>query len=268
MFDSPEPPEGTKDSEGMDAIDQEAVREALARGELFLEYLPLIAVPEGRCVGAEALVRWRRSDRVVMPNEFIPLIEETPLSGLLTYWVIETVAVELGGWLRANDDVQIGINIPPELLGRGALEYAAARAGLMDQAQKIVLEITERGFPDRQGALAIAAGNQYGTRLALDDVTFGGRNLVVLARCGFDTLKIDRSLVAQIGEPGNEAAPLWLDHLRSLGQGAMLEIVAEGVETREQFDTLVAAGVTRVQGFYFSRPLSAVDFIAYHAAHC
>lgn len=103
MFDSPEPPEGTKDSEVMDAIDQEAVREALARGELFLEYLPLIAVPEGRCVGAEALVRWRRSDRVVMPNEFIPLIEETPLSGLLTYWVIETVAVELGGWLRAND---------------------------------------------------------------------------------------------------------------------------------------------------------------------
>jgi sensor c-di-GMP phosphodiesterase-like protein len=103
MFDSPEPPEGIKDSEGMDAIDQEAVREALARGELFLEYLPLIAVPEGRCVGAEALVRWRRSDRVVMPNEFTPLIEETPLSGLLTYWVIETVAVELGGWLRAND---------------------------------------------------------------------------------------------------------------------------------------------------------------------
>lgn len=118
----------------------------------------------------------------------------------------------------------------------------------MDQAQKIVLEITERGFPDRQGALAIATGNQYGTRLALDDVTSGGRNLVVLVRHGFDTLKIDRSLVAQIGEPGNEAAPLWLDHLRFLGQGAMLDIVAEGVETREQIDTLVAAGVTRVQG--------------------
>jgi len=267
MHGPPDSAGAAKGKEGDVPIQLDEVREALGRGEMFLEYLPLMAVPEGRCVGAEALVRWRRSDRVVMPNEFIPLIEETPLSGLLTYWVIETLAAELGDWLRAHEDVQIGINIPPEILGRGALEYAATRAGIMDQAGKIVLEITERGFPDRQGALAIASGNQHGTRLALDDVTFSGHNLVVLARCGFDTMKIDRSLVAQIGAPGQAGPPPWVDHLRSLRQGAMLEIIAEGVETREQLDTLVEAGVTRVQGFYFSRPLSVVDFIAYHAAH-
>jgi sensor c-di-GMP phosphodiesterase-like protein len=249
------------------AITLEEVRGALKRGELFLEYLPLMAVPEGRCVGAEALVRWRRGARVVMPEELIPVIEETPLSGLLTYWVIETLAVELGAWLRAHEQVQIGINIPPDILGRGGLEYAAERAGLLDQAHKLVLEITERGFPDRQGATALGMAHRHGTRVALDDVTFSGRNLVVLARCSFDILKIDRSLVAQIGHPSQSGAPPWLDHLSGLHQGAALEIIAEGVETREQLDTLVRAGVCLVQGFYFSPPLSAADFIAYHAAH-
>lgn len=248
------------------AITVKEVRGALKRGELFLEYLPLMAVPEGRCVGAEALVRWRRGDRVVMPGDFIPVIEETPVSGLLTYWVIETLAVELGDWLRAHEQVQVGVNIPPEILGRGGLEYAAERAGLLDEAHKLVLEITERGYPDRQGAMALSTAHRYGTRVALDDVTFSGRNLVVLGRCSFDILKIDRSLVAQIGSPECPGTPPWLAHLGALRAGASLEIVAEGVETRKQLDTLVAAGVNRVQGFYFSRPLPAADFIAYHAA--
>ncbi|MGE5153055.1 MAG: EAL domain-containing protein [Bdellovibrio bacteriovorus] len=264
------PPDGERDDphggEGA-LITVKDVREALRRGELFLEYLPLMAVPEGRCVGGEALVRWRRNGGVVMPNRFIPLIEETPVSGLLTYCVIETLAAELGNWLRGRDEVHIGINIPPEILGRGALEYAAERAGLLDQAPKLVLEITERGYPDRQGATALSLAHRYGTRVALDDVTFSGRNLVVLARCSFDIIKIDRSLIAQIGGPAQPGPPPWLDHLSALRKGASLEIIAEGVETREQLDTLVAAGVSRVQGFYFSRPLSAADFIAYHAAH-
>ncbi len=226
-----------------------------------------MAVPEGRCIGAEALVRWRRSGGVVMPNRFIPVIEETPVSGLLTYWVIDTVAAQLGDWLRAHDKVQIGINIPPEIIGRGGIEYAAERAGLLDQAHKVVLEITERGYPDRQGAMALSSASRYASRVALDDVTFSGRNLVVLSRCSFDILKIDRSLVAQIGSPDQHGPPPWLDHLSALRQGAALEIVAEGVETKVQLDTLVAAGVTCVQGFYYSRPLPAPDFIAYHAAH-
>ena len=240
------------------------IADALERGELFLEYLPLMLVPEGRCVGAEALVRWRRSDRVVMPDEFIPRVEDTPVSGLLTYWVIETVAAELGDWLRAHEEAQIGINIPPEVLGRGGLAYAVQRAGLRDQVSKLVMEITERGFPDKLGALALQMVEAYGARIALDDAMFEGRNLVVLSRCPFHILKIDREVIARID---GAALPPWLDHLAALRQGAALEIVAEGVETREQLDVLLAAGVTRVQGFYFSRPLSAADFIVYHAAH-
>lgn len=241
-----------------------AVHDALERGELFLEYLPLMLVPEGRCVGAEALARWRRADGLVMPDDFIPVIEETPVSGLLTYWVIETVGKELGDWLRAHEDVQLGINVPPEVLGRGGLAYAVERAGLRDQARKLVMEITERGFPDKLGVLALQMVEAYGARIALDDAVFEGRNLVVLGRCPFHILKLDRDLIGKIDGSG---PPPWLDHLAALRQGAALEIVAEGVETQEQLDTLVAAGVARVQGFYFSRPLPAADFVAYHAAH-
>ncbi len=248
-------------------ITPQLVREALARGEMFLEYLPVISQPDGRCVGAEALARWSHPEGLVTPDRFIPVIEETPVSGLLTYWVVDTIAEELGGWLRAHDDVLLSINVPPEVLGRGGLEYAAQRCGLLDQATKLVLEITERGLPDRIGAMAIDMAEQTGVRIALDDVLFNGRNLVVLSRCNVHIVKLDRSLVAQIGSPNHPQPPPWLNHLTSLREAATLDIIAEGIETREQLEALTAAGVSMVQGFYFSRPLSARDFIAYHAAN-
>ena len=99
-------------------INVDTIRDGLAHGEFFLEYLPTVTLADGRCVGAEALSRWRRSSGVVPPDEFIHLIEGTPLSGMLTYWVIETVAKELGDWLRAHKEAHISINVPPEILGR------------------------------------------------------------------------------------------------------------------------------------------------------
>ena len=78
------------------------VRAGLERGELFVEYLPTVTLEGGCCVGGEALVRWRRGREVVTAAAFIPAIENTPLSGKLTYWVIDTVAAELGDWLAAN----------------------------------------------------------------------------------------------------------------------------------------------------------------------
>src|SRR6478672_1191747 len=104
-------------------INLDTIRDGLAKGEFFLEYLPTVTLADGRCVGAEALARWRRSSGVLQPEEFIHHIEGTHLSGMLTYWVFETVAKELGDWLRVHKEVHIGINVPPELLGRGGMEY-------------------------------------------------------------------------------------------------------------------------------------------------
>src|SRR5437763_14549368 len=95
------------------------VKAALDHENFFLEYMPTMSLSEGRCVGAETLIRWQNGATVIYPADFIPAIESTPLSGLITYWVIETVAKELLAWLREQNRIRISINVPPEVIGRG-----------------------------------------------------------------------------------------------------------------------------------------------------
>ena len=244
-------------------IDLETIRAGLTQGEFFLEYLPTVSLADGRCTGAEALVRWRRATGVVPPGDFIPLAENTPLSGLITYWVIETVAAEMGDWLRANPNAHISINVPPEILGRGGIEYAARKSGLIDFTSQIILELTERGIPDLLGVNAINDIGISGVRIALDDVTLaGGANIAVLSRCNFGIIKLDRSLVSQIGPECPN--PEWLAGVSAMLQSSRFEVIAEGVETERQSLALRAANIQSAQGFYFSRPVPAETFIACH----
>jgi len=243
----------------------EALRQGIQGGELFLEYQPIVELESGRCTGAEALVRWRRATGVVQPADFIPLIEDTPLSGMLTYWVIEQLAEELGDWLRHHPGASLAINVPPELLGRGGLVYAAQKAGLGDLFGQLVLEITERSVPDRLGLAGLAMASQLGVQIALDDVDMQAANAIVLSRCNVHLVKIDRSLVAQIGPDGE--APSWLVDLTNLSRSTELKIIAEGVETAAQAQALHEAGIALAQGFHFSRPLSAGSFRVYFAEH-
>jgi sensor c-di-GMP phosphodiesterase-like protein len=247
-------------------IDRAAIRNGLAQGEFFLEYLPVVSLSDGRCIGAEELIRWHRPNGVVPPGEFIAFIEGTPVAGLLTYWVVEAVAAELGGWLRAHPDVHIGINAPPELLGRGGLAHVAAKCGLADLASQVILEVTERGIPDQLGVQAINHAADEGFKIALDDVTLvGGANLAVLTRCNFYSIKLDKSLTDQI--TAARPAPAWLQSLTALLAASPLQVIAEGVETEQQATTLAAANIQAAQGFYFSRPLPAAAFMAFHREH-
>lgn len=244
-------------------ISIETMRAGLAQGEFFLEYLPTISLASGQCLGAEALIRWRRATGVVPPLDFIPVAENTLLSGLISYWVIETMAGELRDWLRTNPDAHISINVPPEIIGRGGLLYAAEKAGLLDLLPQIVLEITERGLPDRLGVETLNLATSRGIRVALDDVTLsGGANLAVMARANFDIIKLDRFLVAQI-DP-NRRIPSWLDEIAGLVRSSRLMVIAEGVETEYQLLTLREASIQAAQGFYFSHPIPAAAFVAYH----
>lgn len=240
------------------------VRAALDRGELFIEYLPTVTLSDRRCVGAEALVRWRRAGSVLQPADFVPVVEDTPMSGTLTYWVIDTVATELSDWLALHPEVQIGINVPPEILGRGGIEYAARRSGLRARADQIVLEITERGVPDRLGLDALNAMAERGVHIALDDVVLSGVNLALLTRCSFNIVKIDRHLTAQLVPDG--ARPEWLAGLTSLLESSGVQVIAEGIESQHQSETLLEAGVQMGQGFLFSTPLVARDLKAFYEA--
>jgi sensor c-di-GMP phosphodiesterase-like protein len=265
--------ETTIESESLDAsigfscienvIDLDSLHEGLINQEFFLEYLPIISLSDGRCIGAEALIRWRRPSGIVQPDNFIPIAENTPISGLMTYWLIETLAIEMSEWLLENPDADISINIPPEILGRGGLEYAARKAGVLNLAQQITLEITERGVPDLMGVNSINNMASLGVRLALDDVTLtSGANMAVLARCHFDVIKLDKSLVSQISP--ESPLPEWLEGITALLQSSRLVVVAEGIETEQQLTTIRNANIQLAQGFYFSRPISADEFIDYH----
>jgi EAL domain-containing protein (putative c-di-GMP-specific phosphodiesterase class I) len=240
------------------------IAEGLARGEFYLEYLPILSLPDLHCIGAEALIRWRRADGVVvMPGEFIPCLECTPASGVLTYWVIETAAAELREWLRRHPDVHLSLNIPPEIAGRGGVYYAAMKSGLADMIPQLILEVTERGLPDTLGLEGLLQAQQLGIKIALDDVNLlGGANLAILSRCPFDIIKVDRHLLAMITpETPN---PEWLEGLTALIRASRLMVIAEGIETAQQLQALMQAGVQAAQGFHLSPPLAAAGLIAFH----
>ncbi|MBE2258829.1 MAG: EAL domain-containing protein [Candidatus Accumulibacter sp.] len=243
-----------------------AIHQGLQAGEFFVEYLPLVSLNDRACLGGEALTRWRRpAGEIILPGQFIPLIENTPLSGVLTYWLIDTLAVEVGAWLSAHPEARLSFNVPPEILGRGGLEYAAAKSGLSALRTQIVLEVTERGIPDQLGLMALNTMYQGGIRLALDDVTMTGANLALISRCDFHIIKIDRTLTAQI--TAECPHPDWLRSLAGLLHAADLTVIAEGIETPVQFEALAAAGVQLGQGYLFSRPLAAGEFIAYYTGN-
>src|SRR5688572_16205538 len=110
-------------------FDLSAIREGLASGEFFLEYLPIVSLQDGHCQGGEALIRWRRGGEIVPPMEFIPATERTWLSGLVTLWVADKLAEELVDWLSQEPEAYVTLNVPPEILGRGGLEHAARKSG-------------------------------------------------------------------------------------------------------------------------------------------
>jgi sensor c-di-GMP phosphodiesterase-like protein len=246
-------------------MDFDTIRAALEAREFFLVYQPIVSLRDGLCFGAEALIRWRRGDAVLKASQFIHLSDRTTLSGALTYWVIDTVAAELGDWLDRNAAAHISVNVPPEILGRGGLEYAAAKSGLRKRARQLIVEVTERGIPDQLGLDALNQISSTGARVALDDTTLSGANLALLTRCNFDFIKIDQQLVAELAADKPRAS--WLDGLATLLQTTSLQIIAEGVETAFQAATLRTSGVQLAQGHYFSEPLAAAEFKRFYAAN-
>jgi sensor c-di-GMP phosphodiesterase-like protein len=240
----------------MSVTDLDEIRRAFDSREFFVLYQPTVSLADGRCTGAEALIRWRRGNQVIVDAcEFIPATENTPLSGVITYWVMDTVAAEIGGWLYSHPEAHISFNVPPEILGRGGLEYAAVKSGLRARVQQIIIEVTERGVPDQLGLDALNSVSGTGARVALDDVTLSGANLALLTRCHFDLIKIDRSLIAEL-VPGN-VEPTWLTGLKTLLKSTPLQVVAEGIENAHQAQALEEAGVQLGQGHHFSAPLPA-----------
>jgi sensor c-di-GMP phosphodiesterase-like protein len=245
---------------------QAEIWEGLQKNEFFLEYLPVMSLVTGRCVGGEALVRWMRDGRVVSPIQFIPLVEGTVLAGMLTYWVIERVAAEMSEWMGETPDVYLSINVPPELWGRGGVSHVLRKSALNAYCKRIVLEITERGVPDKLGVETINNHGYMDVKIALDDVMSNEAHLIYLARLKVDIIKIDRSFADRI------LASDWPTHedqlFLQLCRDSDRSVVVEGVETAVQARVLREAGVRYAQGWYFAHALPAQEFKAFYAERC
>jgi sensor c-di-GMP phosphodiesterase-like protein len=242
-------------------IELDQIKAGLENSEFHMVYMPTISLVDSKCVGAEALIRWNHAGHNISPDKFISVCENTSLSGLLTYWVIEQIGNELGDWLRENENVHIAINVPPELVGRGGLEYAADKANLMGVKDKLILEITERGFPDQLALDTI--GLTDNVKVAIDDFGTGDANLLQLSQMDADIIKLDKYFIDQITDEQN--IPKIVKGITAYALAMDLEIIAEGVESQVQVNVLKQLGVHMAQGWHFSKPLVVDNFINYHA---
>ena len=245
---------------------ENGLRKAIERGELILHYQPKVDSASGRIAGVEALVRWNRPDLgMVAPNDFIPLAEETGLIVPIGEWVLREACRQVALW-RADgfDDLTVAVNMAsPNFARRDFVSRVAAtirEAGIAPAAVEI--EVTESVLMhDINATIAtLRALKDHGLLLSVDDFGTGYSSLSYLKKFPIDTLKIDRSFVRDVMTNREDAAIT--SAVIALGASLDLQVVAEGVETAQQAAFLRARGCHLMQGYYFGRPVGAVEATA------
>jgi diguanylate cyclase (GGDEF)-like protein len=228
------------------------LRQALQAGQLEVFYQPLIDVRTKRVAGCEALVRWRHPTKgLVQPDRFIPLAEETGLIVGIGQWVLGQACADAAVW---PDALKVAVNLSAvQFKNRDLVGHVTAalhQSGLA--ANRLELEITETVMlQDTTATLATLHQLQdLGIQIAMDDFGTGYSSLSYLRRFPFDRIKIDQSFVRDLGKRADCIAIVRA--VTALGTELGMAITAEGVETREQLETVERAGCTEAQGYLFS----------------
>jgi predicted signal transduction protein with EAL and GGDEF domain len=239
------------------------LRSALREGQYELHYQPRIDARSGGAAGVEALLRWKRPGKgLVPPMEFIPLLEETGLIVPVGAWVIKAACSQNKAWQAAGlAPMRVSVNLSTRQFQSEDLlpvvREALAESGL--EPRWLELELTESLLmADVEKALAtMQALKALGVALSIDDFGTGYSSLGYLKRFPIDSLKIDRSFVRDLDKSPKDAAIVEAitELARSLGVG----VVAEGIEAPSQVDFLRRRHCTELQGFYFSRPVAAAQ---------
>ena len=233
-----------------------ALRSAVENGEMHLNYQPVVDAGTGGLMGFEALLRWTHPELGnVSPAKFIPLAEDARLIAPIGEWVLRTACAEAARW---EMPVRVAVNVSPDQLHNpafvGVVAQALAQSGL--PPERLELEVTESVFM-REGTQAIQVLEKIldlGIRLSLDDFGTGYSSLGYLAHTRFSSIKIDRSFVQGASKGLKEAIAI-IRAVVALADSLGMATTAEGVETEEEHQMVQALGCTKVQGYYFGRPL-------------
>jgi diguanylate cyclase (GGDEF)-like protein/PAS domain S-box-containing protein len=243
---------------------ESALHRALERDEFRLHYQPAVSLLDRRIVGVEALLRWHHPERgLVAPGEFIPLAEEMGLIVPIGRWVLAEACRQAKRWGRFGRETWLSLNLSAHQLTAAGLvpEVAGVLHETGTDPGRLHLEITESALMEDTEAVAgvVRDLKELGVHLSIDDFGTGYSSLVYLKRLAVDTLKIDRSFVDGVGREPEDTAIVMA--VLGMAQSLGLSVVAEGVETEEQLETLRGLGCELAQGFYFARPEPA-DIVA------
>ncbi|MCO5978200.1 putative bifunctional diguanylate cyclase/phosphodiesterase [Ideonella oryzae] len=237
---------------------QTELREALARNELVLYYQPKMDARSGLITGVEALVRWHHPQRgLVMPGVFIPVAERFGLIGQLGDWVTEEACRQLAEWRSQGLRMRAAINMSAHQLRQDSLLPRLKQAmenHAIDPSQ-LTIEIIESVLMDDAAVRSFSGLASLGVGLSIDDFGIGYCNFALLRKLPVKQLKVDRSLFTDIQNSADARSVVTA--IVQMAHALNLRVVAEGVETERQRDTLQALDCDEMQGFLFARPMPA-----------
>jgi diguanylate cyclase (GGDEF)-like protein/PAS domain S-box-containing protein len=241
------------------------LRRAVEEQHWVLHYQPILDLGDDRMVGVEALVRWQDPNGgIVPPGEFIPLAEEMGLIEAIGDWVMDEFIAQSAAWQRDGLDLEVSFNLSPRQLWAPNLSehiLGTLQAGGMDPG-KVVVEITEStamADPDRTMRI-LSELHAWGLTLAIDDFGTGYSSLARLKHMPVDILKIDQSFVRDVDRDRDLAG--MVRAMIQLAQSLGMTPLAEGIETRGEYEFLRANGCRLAQGFLFSHPVPAAEIPA------
>jgi EAL domain-containing protein (putative c-di-GMP-specific phosphodiesterase class I)/GGDEF domain-containing protein/PAS domain-containing protein len=245
------------------------LRHAVANGELLLHYQPKVDTASGHLVGMEALVRWMHPERgMISPVEFIHVAEDTGMIVAIGRWVLREACRQNAEWQQAGlRPLRVAVNLSARQFHSDSLldEIDAALSETKLPASSLELEITESMVmedPERVIGLLDKIRSR-GIHLSLDDFGTGHSSLAYLKRFPIDCVKIDRAFIKDIPENTDDVAIART--IVAMAKALDLKTVAEGVETAGQLELLKTMGCDQIQGFFFSRPLPADQFLAFYS---
>ncbi len=249
-----------------ESLSPEELKAGLALGHIEVFFQPKVAVTERRVVGVECLARWRHPERGLLgPHTFIAVAEQHGLIDELTLAVLRRAVGHMVEWQRHGNDCKIAINLSAENLNRLDLPETIHKivqdAGI--DSRRIVLEITESGLMnDFHLSLDILTRLRLkGFSLSVDDFGTGYSNMEKLKQLPFSELKVDRTFVCGATEDPTSRAIL--ESNVNLGRTLGLNLVAEGVETQEDWDLVAKLGCNEVQGYFIAKPMPADELLVW-----
>jgi diguanylate cyclase (GGDEF)-like protein/PAS domain S-box-containing protein len=241
------------------------LRRALRADQLQLHFQPIVDLSAGRVVGGEALMRWHHPEwGMVSPAEFIPVAEDSGLIVDMGRWLIAEVAGQLDLLAAAGlDDIRLSLNLSGRQLKREEDMSAVLELVGAARADRIAIEITESVLMEDAARIQgfMNSVRELGARVALDDFGTGYSSLSYLRQFRFDVLKVDRSFVRNVERDNTDLS--LVAAIVSMGRILGADVVIEGVETDGQLRCLQGVGCNLIQGFLYSKPLSAAEFLRF-----